>query len=127
MYYATFPRKTMTLLRKEQILGYVLPTQDVSVPELGGDVRLRIMTGEQRDKWDSAVAKRPDKEFAGLRSLLVSMCAVDENGKSLFTAKELDQAGSNIVNRLFDAAFDLNKLGGKAVEEAAKNSSGEKS
>ncbi len=116
------------LIGKEQLLGLSLPTVDVPVPELGegAAVRLRVMTGEQRDKWDLALGRMGEKkDHSGVYAVLVALCAVDEQGKPVFTEKELGQCHAGVVRRLFDAAHELNKLGGEAVKETAKNSPSE--
>ena len=52
----------MTLLTKSAILAANdLKTQDVDVPEWGGAVRVRAFSGRERDAFEQAVKREPDR------------------------------------------------------------------
>lgn len=119
------------ILGKAEILAASdLATEQVEVPEWGGAVIIRSMTGIQRDAYEnSLMAKDADGKYRvdteNMRVKLVLYCAVDEAGNQLFDASELTSlAGKNavILERLFNAAQTLNGLNKGAVEDAAKNS-----
>jgi hypothetical protein len=102
-----------------------LPTTDIPVPEFGDGsiVRLAVMTGAARDKWDLLLSKRKD-DYSGLKALLVALCAVDEAGAALFTEADVAAIGGTngaVLERLYRAAWTLNKLGSDDLEGAAKN------
>ena len=119
----------MTLLSKSAILGAVdLKTEDVHVPAWGGTVRIRTMTGQERDEFRASIAAGesdsgvPIGKFSA--ALLVATC-VDDTGARLFTAGDMAALQAKSAASL-DApaavAMRLNGLGGGAVEAAEKNS-----
>jgi len=118
----------MTLLSKSAILAAVdLKTEDVHVPAWGGTVRIRTMTGQERDEFRASIAASegesgvPIGKFSA--ALLVAAC-VDEAGKRLFTAGDMAALQAKAAASL-DApaavAMRLNGLGAGAVEAAEKN------
>ena len=120
-----------TILTKEQIFAAAdLETITVEVPEWGGAVKLRAMSGTQRDAYEnSLMEKTADGTYKvnteNMRAKLVCYCAIDEAGSVLFTADDLNAlAGKSaaVIERLFDAAQKLNGMSKNAVEDAVKNS-----
>lgn len=124
----------MGLLSKSAILGAEdLKHEDVPVPQWGGTVRVRMMTGAERDEFRTELAKRdpgdgvPAGEFSA--ALLVATC-VDEHGNRLFTVDEIEALRAKCAASLdkpASVAMRLNGLGGNAVAEAAKNSEADQS
>lgn len=121
----------MTILTKEQILAASdLSKETVEVPEWGGSIIIRAMSGTQRDAYEtSLMEKQADGTYKvnteNMRAKLVLYCAVDDAGNALFSADDLNAlAGKSaaVIERLFDAAQKLNGLNKGAVEDAAKNS-----
>ena len=115
-------------LDRESLLkaAAALPYIDVPVPELGdgATVRLRMMSGVERDKWDEFVTSKKDGSLKDARPYLVGLCAVDENGNRLFTDDDIasvNQLPGVTLEKLWNSAFKQNGLGADAVEEAAKN------
>lgn len=120
----------MTLLAKENILAAQdLPTADVEVREWGGTVRVRTMTGADRDAFESSLIsidaegkRTPNME--NMKAKLVALTLVDETGARMFSLEEIGHlAGKSAaaLNRVFEAAQRLNGLGGAVEVEAAKN------
>ena len=113
----------MALLGRDQILGAVdLEHVDVDVPEWGGTVRVRMMTGAERDAFEAATVVRHGKKvetnLANIRARLVALCVVDEKGERLFSeadAEALGKKSGSALGRVFEAAQRLNGL----TEEAA--------
>lgn len=94
-------------------------------------VRLREMSGTERDKFEIAAFKEaPDGkrvvELMYLRARLVALCMVDEENRRIYADDEIqqlaDDAPAGALNKLFDEAQKLNGLDAAAVEAAAKNS-----
>lgn len=105
---------------------------EVDVPEWGGKVRIRTLTGTERDLVDEyrQEAYEKSKKKFGIRAALCSMAICDENGKCVFSPQDLEALGRknyDALNRVFEAAWALNGMGEQAIEDAAKNLSGEKS
>jgi hypothetical protein len=125
-----------TLLSKAAILACEdLPTTDVDVPEWGGTVRVKGMTGAQRDAFEDSlfidvpsadgktIARKQDTK--NIRAKLVAASLVDAEGAALFTQAEIDtlaQKSARALSRVFEAAQRLNGMTPEAKEEA-KNAS----
>lgn len=117
----------MRLLNKAAILvADDLKHEDVPVPAWGGTVRVRVMTGAERDAFRAAIATEDGGIPVGRFSVaLLAATLIDEQGARLFAMDEIDQLAEKSAASL-DApaavAMRLNGLGGNAVEEAVKNS-----
>lgn len=117
-------------LTKDQILeANDLQNQPVQVPEWGGTVFVRSMTGADRDAFEaSMVTINPDgsrvPDMRNLRSKLVALTLVDEAGNRLFDVADIPRLAlksAAALERVFEAAQRLNGLGAKAEEDAVKN------
>ena len=116
----------MALLNKTAILNAQdLPFEIVDVPEWGGEVKLRTLTGREKDLFvdKTVVFKGKDTTviMKGYWSLLLSMCIVDDDGAPMFTADELGGKSSAVLEKLGAVAHKLNGMGPKDVEEMQKN------
>lgn len=122
----------MGLLSKSDILSATDITYDeVTVPQWGGSVRLKLMGGKERGEWDSLIAARSTADDRvpnqrEIRATLVALCLVDSEGHRLFASKEdiaaLDAKSAEAIDFLYERCRKLNRLGKYATEEAAKNS-----
>ncbi|MEO5331317.1 MAG: hypothetical protein H7839_04785 [Magnetococcus sp. YQC-5] len=116
----------MAILGRQQILDVQdLQTVDVDVPEWGGTVRLRMMSGTEREEMDAFFRTPPEERVAGSRVMLVALCAVDESGGRLFSVADLQPLSTksgSALDLLSTAAMKMNKLGSYAEGEAEKNS-----
>jgi len=101
----------MTYLSKEAILGADdAEFDEVDCPEWGGTVRIRSISGAQRDSFEAGIregkGKDADVNLRNLRAKLIVLCAVDENGRKLFTTTDIGDLGkknAKPIDRLFDA------------------------
>lgn len=119
----------MSLLSKSAILGASdLKHEDVTVPAWGGTVRIRTMTGVERDEFRAAIATTngeagvPIGKFSA--ALLAATC-VDENGDRIFSIEDMAALQAKSASSLdgpAEVAMRLNGLGPVAVEHAEKNS-----
>ena len=120
----------MGLLSKEQIwAAHDLRTVDVSVPEWGGEVRVKTLTGAERDQYEAESVKtnrgRREVNMSNMRARLIALCAVDEQGQLLFTRADvmkLGQKSAAALERVFEAAAKLNGMTDEDMEELAGNS-----
>jgi len=116
------------LLSKDEILAKSdLPFEDVDVPEWGGTVRVRTMTGTERDSWESSVYINKGESIEinreQFRAQLLARVIVNEKGDRLFTDKEisaLSGKSSKALDRLFVVAQELNAVGRKEAEDLKK-------
>lgn len=113
----------MGLLTKSAILAADdLKHEDVSVPEWGGEVRVRTMTGTQRNAFGAALVGEDD--MVAFRVKLVVACAVGEDGEPLFNdedAQALAAKSGAALERVFLAASRLNGMAADSVELAKGN------
>lgn len=113
----------MALLDRKAIFGATdIKTQDVEVPEWGGSVRVRQMTVAERNEF---VRRSSDDQVSGIGTWLVATLAVDDKGAPLFTSEdiaELEKKNFRNLDLVAKAIMQVNGLGEKEVEEAAKNS-----
>ena len=121
----------MNLLDRDAILGAQdLPTEDVSVPEWGGTVRVRGLTGSERDAWEASLVQGAGTKHARLvladvRARLLARTIVDEEGKHIFgdgDIKALSAKSAMALERVFKVAQRLSGLTDEDVEELAGNS-----
>jgi hypothetical protein len=96
--------------------------EKVEVPEWGGDVYLRTLSGTERDLFEDGYADQKMKNFRA-RFLALSLC--DDNGERLYgddEASELGTKSSVVLNRLFDKAWALNAFRTKDVDALGNDS-----
>lgn len=94
----------------------------VHVPEWGGDVFIKTISGLDRDRFEDGYSEQKMKNFRS-RFLVLTLC--DEKGDRLFTDVEVEEIGkksSLVINRLFDAAWSLNAFTNEAVDELGNDS-----
>lgn len=117
-------------LTRDAILGARdLPTEDVEVPEWGGTVRVRGLTGTERDAFEQSIARRKGKNvelnLRNVRAKLVALSVVDEQGNRIFSEADVDALGQKsaaALDRIFRVAQRLSGLTDEDVEELTGNS-----
>ena len=98
-------------LSREAILASALPFEDVEIPEWGGVVRIQAMDAQTGTAY---LEKTKDVKEDDISTLLVTFCAVDDNGKLLFTPDDLpmlNEKQMDPVNKLAQAAIRVNNMG----------------
>lgn len=97
---------------------------DHDVPEWGGSVKLRVMTGTERDRFESEFVGG-NKNVEMVRAKLVAKCLCDDDGQRLFSEKEIPELGEKsaaVLDRLFAECMRLNRFSKNDVDDLAKNS-----
>lgn len=82
--------------------------EKVEVPEWGGEVCLRTLSGTERDLFEDGYTEQKMKNFRS-RFLVLTLCG--EDGERLYQDSEADELGgksSVVINRLFEKAWSLN-------------------
>ena len=118
------------LLGKEAILAADdIRSERVEIPEWGGEVMVRGLTGAQRDAWESSMSRRVGKQMVpdmrNFRARLVVLCVVDETGELVFHGGDVDQlAGKSgsALDKIYGVAARLSGISEDDAEELAKNS-----
>lgn len=114
----------MTMLSRSGILDAPdLEHQDVDVPAWGGTVRVRAMTGRERDDLRVVMVDNRDV-ISVVTANLLAVTLVDENGARLFLPEDVERLRGKdalTLDNLFAVAMRLNKMDKDAVDTAAKN------
>ena len=116
------------ILTKDEILqADDIRKEKVEVPEWGGTVWVKTMSGTERDRFEaSIISAKGERNLVNLRAKIVAMSVIDESGKRLFTfedALELGKKSARALDRVFSVAQRLSGFTPQDVEELTKNSS----
>lgn len=119
----------MNVLTKDQILqADDIRKEKVEVPEWGGFVWVKTMTGAARDQLEaSIISGKGQRDLRNLRAKMVALSVVDEDGKLLFSFEDVEELGekksAKALDRIFSVAQRLSGFTPQDVEEMTKNSS----
>lgn len=113
------------ILTKDQILqADDKRTERVEVPEWGGTVIVRTLTGTERDLFEESILRDGRQDFKGIRAKLVALSVVDEHGNRLFAFDEAELLGEKAapaIDRLFGIAQRLSGFTEKDMEGLTEN------
>lgn len=118
-------------LTADQIRAAALPKPEtVNVPELGGDVCIRVLSALERGDFESwASETKPEEQdllgrwYVEYRMRLVAACLSNEAGATLgVTGDDVGRLPWPVVLRLWDVADRLNAVTQKAQETIAGKS-----
>jgi len=98
------------------------------VPEWGGSVFVRGMTGAERSRFEQSITKIQGKNVSvnldNVPVRITIMCTVDEQGQRLFgddDMAELNAKSASALNRIMEVAMRLSGLSGAEIEAISKN------
>jgi hypothetical protein len=109
----------------------ILDTDDmkfevIQVPEWNCSVRIRSMSGEERDAFESSIAGEGKKmNTQNIRAKLVMLTVVNGKGERIFTREQIEALGKKsaaALNRVYEASAKLSAITKADVEDLAKNS-----
>jgi hypothetical protein len=117
-------------LTKAQILAVDdIQFEDVDVPEWDGKVRVKALTGSERDALEQSMiegrGKHREMNLANFRAKLASHSIVDENGKRVFNdldVYDLGRKSGAALARVFNVASRLSGFTDDDIDELVKNS-----
>lgn len=126
----------VALLSRDAILAADdLTWEDVEVPEWPdsdgkpGTVRVKALTGAERDAYESSMRQQRGREFVpnlvNVRARLVVRCVTGEDGRPLFSDRDVVALGAKsgaALDRIFEVAARLSRMSEEDMEELAKNS-----
>ena len=120
----------MTMLTREQILqADDIKTEVVQVPEWEGDVIVRALMGNARDKFEQGMIEQKGKKIkldrVGARAKMCALSCVDEEGNLLFTEMDviaLGKKSSAALDRVYEVASRLSGLDEEDMDELVGNS-----
>lgn len=116
------------VLGREAILSAAdIQTEQVMVPEWGGAVLVRGLTGAERDAFEASVVVPGSKGGGSVRleMLRAKLCArsiVDEQGARVFSDADVKALGAKsaaALQRVFNVAMRLSGLSDQDVESLA--------
>lgn len=122
---------TSKILTKDDILarGAKLAMELVEVPELGGAVHVREMTGAERDSWEAETidmsGRSPRMRLENARARLLVRTICDADGNRLFSDADIDVVGAlsaAALDRLFTVAARLSRITAADLKELEGNS-----
>jgi len=119
----------MAQLNKQAILDVKdIEIEKVEVPEWGGFVFVKGMTGLERDTFEASIVQQRGKDarvnMVNIRAKLASQTICDEEGIRLFNDKDVSDLGkksANALQRVFDVAQRLSGITEDDVDELADN------
>lgn len=105
----------------------------VRVPEWGGTVCVRGMTGDERDDFEaeqSRLGGPEGRDMKSLRARLLVRCLCDEQGRLLYTPdahRQLGARSARVLDRLYAVASRLSGFGRREEAELLGESDGDPS
>jgi len=120
------------LTRAEIFAVQDLRREEVTLPEWGGSVFVRTMTGTERDAFEAAMLKTRgediERNLENYRARLLTYCVVDEAGAPIFVAeddaKALGEKAIPALQKLFNVATRLNAMTESDLKELTANLKG---
>jgi stage V sporulation protein SpoVS len=114
------------LSRKEILDADDFEYEIISVPEWGGDVRVRGLSAGERDEWEMAAvqAQGNASKLQNVRATIISKSIVDEVGKRIFTDADISKLGkksAKAMDRVFDVCSRLNGMSAADLKEIEGN------
>jgi hypothetical protein len=100
-----------------------IKTEEVKVPEWGGVVLVKGLTGLEKDRYDQSVynVKDGNVNYTNMRAKLVALSICGEDLKPIFATADIEALGQKsaaALNRVFEVA---QRLSAAEVEELEKN------
>lgn len=124
-------KKPNQALTAEQILGTAgnLRRERVDVPEWGGHVFVRELTGKERDEYETSIVSigpdgQPKMHSENMRAKLAALSIVNESGERVFTTKQaaaLGDLSAAALDRVLDTAKTLSRIGEDELEAVGKD------
>lgn len=106
----------------------------VDCPEWGGTVRVRSLTGSQRDAYEASIIQTNGADrkmnLRNARAKFVVLVVVDGDGRQLFSAEDVAALGRKNaapIERIFDAGRKLSGMTQEDVDKLTENFGGDPS
>ena len=102
-----------------------LPKESVEVPEWGGQVWVRTLSGTERDAFEQSMVNKKNKpNMDNVRARFAVLTICDEAGDRLFKAADADELGKKsaaALDRVFAVAQRLNGFSDQDQKDIAGN------
>lgn len=120
--------KKKFLSAKDILEAQDLPEEDVEVPEWGGWVRVRALSGAERDAFEASLIEQRGRKvrtnMANARAKFVAEVCIDQDGKRIFTPADLDELGRKSaagLDRVFSVGQRLSGMRDEDFQELTEN------
>lgn len=114
----------MALNREDILKATDIPREMVNVPEWGGAVWVKGLTGAERDKFEASIIEQHGNQqtlhLDNVRAKLCALSICDEDGNLIFNEKDiyaLSAKSASALSRVFMAAKKLSGIGDEEVNE----------
>ena len=95
------------------------------IPELGGDVFVRVMTGNERDAMEDRFSGK-GRTMVGARAYIAASTVCDASGLPLFDMNgdlaALGKMPGSVMTSIFEVSSRLNRFTDEDIEDLEKNS-----
>jgi hypothetical protein len=120
----------MSLTREQILSNKSFRSKTIEIPEWGGEVRLKAMSGADREAMESVVSedvggKLQIKKGVSYMAEMLLRTWCDDDGNLLFKPDEINliqEKDSVILARIFKVAAEVNGLSGDEEKVIEKNS-----
>lgn len=117
------------LSRQDILAADDLPVAEMEVPEWGGWLRIKSLSAAERDWYEASMVEQSGKRGQRMnllqaRAKLCALAIVDDEGKPLFTMRDLEALGAKsaaVLNRVWEKARSMAGMSDDDVEELEKN------
>ena len=104
-----------------------LPTEDIDIPEWGGVLTVRTLTGAERDEFENIFVGQTGKklDIRGLKARMVQLTVQNGDGHLMFGKADIPKLNSksaSVIDRIFQVSQKLSGLTTEDAEELAGNS-----
>lgn len=119
----------MTYLTRDQVVeAEDREFAEVDCPEWGGVLRLASISGRQRDEYEQSMVDQRGSDrklnMRDARAKLIVLCAVDGEGRRLFTTRDLQvltAKNAKPIDRVFTVAQQLCGLTDRDMDKLTEN------
>jgi hypothetical protein len=120
------PEEGFSLSREDILNSQDLPMERVDVPEWGGFVYVRTMTGRERDNFETSISGGKGKKtnMNDFRARFAVEIICDEDGERIFNRSDIEALttkSGRALDRVFDSGKKLNRIGEDEQKELVEN------
>lgn len=116
------------LTRADILAAQDYKREPVDVPQWGGRVWVRTMSGTAKDQYEQSCLKvvsgKVEQDMVNMRAKLLAATLCDESGRLLFSAADVPLLGEKsayALDKCYEIACRLNAVTDADLEELAKN------
>ena len=122
------------LTREEIFQKKDIQTETVNIPQWGGDVLVRGLTGKERDDFEQSIivtkGKKEQVDRSNARAKLCALSCVDEEGNLLFKSNDIEALGkksAGALDKIYEVASRLSGLSDTDMDDLVGNSESDQS